>query len=346
MSEKELLIELCNLSGIWGYEDEVQEYILHKAKPFADEIIKDTLGNIFVFKRGKQRRPKNVVLIAHMDEVGFCVEEIYDNGCLGLGLIGGIDPAVCIGKRVLVGMEKRPGLICCPTELEKPVMKDLYVNFGAESRAEAQAYVGIGEPIFFDAKAIALDDDYWITNAIDDRAGCAAMLQLISEELAYDTWFAFSAGEEALMRGSAVVGKRLHPGYSLILEGAAAMDTVELPDCMHTVSLGGGAALYNMDNGTISNISLVHRFASLCEEKDVPLQFRAMRYGRTDAVNMVGSSADCCTMGLGMPARNLHSAYSIVHSNDITALTDAARVFVNAATAESEKNRIKFCENC
>ena len=102
---------LCALSGVSACEDEVRNYIIGRVSPYADSLRVDTMGNLIVFKKGTKSTGNKLMLCAHMDEVGLIVKSITDDGYLKFGCVGGIDRRVLIGKRVLVGPAKVPGVI-------------------------------------------------------------------------------------------------------------------------------------------------------------------------------------------------------------------------------------------
>ena len=108
---KELLKKLCALDGVPGYEDEVREFIEKAVAPYATSMEVDPVGNLIVFKKGAKPRKRPLALFAHMDEVGFLVKDITEDGMLKLAPAGGIDPRVLIGRRMRVGEKKIPGII-------------------------------------------------------------------------------------------------------------------------------------------------------------------------------------------------------------------------------------------
>ena len=134
---------LCYLSGVSGYEDEVREYILERAMPYASSVETDPLGNLIIYKKGAVSTGRKLMLCAHMDEVGLVVTHIDDDGYLRFGFAGGIVRPVIIGKSVYVGDGRVPGVIgikayhLVTDEEEKKVPKaeEMYIDIGARSRA-------------------------------------------------------------------------------------------------------------------------------------------------------------------------------------------------------------------
>ena len=201
---------LCCLSGVTGREDEIRDYILERVLPFADEILTDPMGNLMVFKKGERTPAKKILLAAHMDEVGLIVTDITEKGFLRFACAGGIDRRVLPAKRVFVGEARIPGVIggkaMHVTDAEErkslPEIEDMYIDIGAKDRGEAAACVSPGDVVCFDDTVIRFGDGYLKAKAIDDRVGCATMLQLIESRLPCDCWFAFTVQEEVGARGA------------------------------------------------------------------------------------------------------------------------------------------------
>ena len=183
------LEELCRLNGTSGGESRVREYI--RSHISADEVFTDALGNLIVFKKGRKTPKNRIMFAAHMDEVGFLVRDITEDGMLKLAKAGGIDPRVLIGRRMRVGEQKLPGIISLkaihlttPEERkEAPGLDSLYIDIGCTSREEAEALVMRGEPAVFDSRFMEFGVDCVKAKAIDDRIGCAVMLELLKNDL-------------------------------------------------------------------------------------------------------------------------------------------------------------------
>ena len=110
-----LLKELTRLFGPSGEEGEVRRFVIDHAAPYADKIDVDNMGSVIAWKYAKENKEnaKTVMIAAHMDEVGFIVQYVRDDGLIRYMTVGGIDPAVCVSKRVLVGKDRVPGVIGC-----------------------------------------------------------------------------------------------------------------------------------------------------------------------------------------------------------------------------------------
>ena len=206
----ETIKTLCRLSGPSGAEEPVRQYLLQQARPHADEIRQDAMGNLLVFKRGRKRPTRTILLAAHMDEVGVIVKSATDDGFLRFAFVGGVDRRVVIGKRVFLGPERvsavvgmKPIHLASAGERKKiPPLEQLYLDLGADSRAEAERLAAPGTYGVFDDTLTELDGDMLSVKALDDRVGCGVMLSLLQQELPVDTWFAFTVCEEVGCRGA------------------------------------------------------------------------------------------------------------------------------------------------
>ena len=203
-------MKLCALSGVSSWEDEVRDFLKEEAAPCADDIRTDALGNLIVFKRGARPAGNKLMLCAHMDEVGLMVRKVTDEGYLKFDTVGGIDRRVLLGKRVLVGPKKVPGvvglkayhLVSREEEKSVPKLDEFYIDIGAADRAEAEAQVDLGDTAVFDGRPELWGDGLMKAKAIDDRVGCAVLLTLLKEDLPMDVTFVFTAQEEVGTRGA------------------------------------------------------------------------------------------------------------------------------------------------
>ncbi len=250
--------ELCTIPGISGDESRVAEYITNRIKDYCDYKI-DPLGNIIAHKKGKKRAGKKLMLNAHMDEVGFTVCHIGGEGTLKIHAVGGVDAAVAVGRRVLVGQKQVPGVVgTTPIHLmdaaarDKGVkMDDLYVDIGAENKEQAQELVRLGESVTFEPGFSALGEGCIMGKALDDRAGCAMLIKLIQSELEYDCTFVFTVQEEIGCVGAKAAAYTVSPDFSLIVETTTAGDLAGVPGSKKVCALGKGPVIPFMVRGTV-----------------------------------------------------------------------------------------------
>ena len=332
-----LLEELCLKSGASSNEVEVREYIKGFVKNKADEIHEDTMGNLYVFKKGKKRRKAPLMVCAHMDEIGLIVTDITEDGYLKFDFVGGVDRRVCIGKRVLVGKKKIPGIIgfkavhlTTAKERESvPPLTSLCIDIGCTKKSKAEKYISRGDTAVFDSSFEKLGENRIKARAIDDRIGCAVMLKLISEDIAFDTHFVFTVQEESGCRGATVAAYSVKPDTALVLEGTTAADIPSSEGAMKVCSLGKGAVLGYMDGGAVYDKELFSLLRDIAEKKNIPWQMKSRIAGGTDASRIIVSQSGVKTTSISLPTRYIHSPSCVGDIRDMEAMLSIAREFIN-----------------
>jgi len=330
-----ILKTLCSLNGVSGWEDAVSDFIYNQAVPYADEISKDSIGNIFVFKKGEKSTSAPLMLCAHMDEVGIIIKSITDEGYLKFGFIGGVDRRVVIGKRVKV-CGKYPGLIGVKavhlsTKDERksvPKTQDLYIDIGATSKEQAEKLVSPGDYAVFDSDFRNFGDGYVKARALDDRVGCAIMLTLLKESLPVDTHFVFTVQEEVGLRGATVAANRVNPHSALVLEGTTAADIPEMEGALQVCHLGNGPVIGCMDRSTIYDKEYLAKMFSLANAAGISCQTKKLIAGGTDAGIIHKSGSGVRTTSISAPIRYIHSPASVARISDIEDMLKLARLFL------------------
>lgn len=336
---KELLKQLCALDGVPGYEDEVRAFIAEQAKPYATSMEVDPVGNLIVFKKGARPRKRPLLLMAHMDEVGFLIRDITSDGMLKLAAAGGIDPRVLIGRRMRVGEKKLPGVISLkaihlttPEERkEAPGLGSLYIDIGCTSREQAEALVMRGEPAMFDSQPVELGVDCLKAKAIDDRVGCAVLLELLREDLPFDTYFAFVVAEEIGSRGATVAAQRVAPGCVVAIEGTTAADMPDVAPHKQSCAQRCGAVVSLMDKGTVYDRPFRQKVLARADEQGVKWQYRKSANGGTDARVGTTCGEAAIAFGLAAPVRYIHCACNVAYLPDLEEVKKLARIVIEEA---------------
>lgn len=315
---------LCSLNGVSGFEDEVRNYILQRVLPYASSISTDSLGNLFILKKGAVEAPQKIMVCAHMDEVGFIVMGITDDGYLRFGCVGGIDRRVLIGKKVFVGANRVPGVIAVKAihqttaeeEGKVPAVEDLYIDIGCYDKESAEKLTFLGDYCAFDDSVVEFGEGWLKAKAIDDRVGCAAALKLIESELPCDVTFVFSVQEEIGARGAGVAAHRLCPNISLVLEGTTATDLPGIPDSKRICTAGNGIVIPFMDGGTVYDKAMFSAITSLADEINVKWQTKTRIAGGTDGYSIQRSRAGVHTAAISCAVRNIHSSACVLKINE------------------------------
>lgn len=336
----ETIKTLCRLSGPSGAEEPVRQYLLQQARPHADEIRQDAMGNLLVFKRGRKRPTRTILLAAHMDEVGVIVKSATDDGFLRFAFVGGVDRRVVIGKRVFLGPERVPAVVgmkpihlASAGERKKiPPLEQLYLDLGADSRAEAERLAAPGTYGVFDDTLTELDGDMLSVKALDDRVGCGVMLSLLQQELPVDTWFAFTVCEEVGCRGAFGAAFGLKPEIALVLEGTTAADLPGVTGAKRVCAPGQGPVLPFMDGGTVYDRALFEQLRDLAERYHIPWQTKRRIAGGTDAQAIQKTGVGCRVAAISAAIRYIHSPVSVGCTRDFLQMKQLAELFLEEWT--------------
>ncbi len=331
----EVLKELCLIPGVSGREERVREYIKAKAEPYASEIITDNLGNLLVYVKGRKKPGKKIMLAAHMDEVGLIITYITDDGYLKFDFVGSVDRRVALGKRVHIGDNMIPGVIGLkpphlsgPDEKNRiPKVSELYIDIGAESREQAERLARPGDVGCFDLSVREFGDGFIRAKAIDDRIGCAALLELM-KDMPADAWLAFTAQEEVGTRGSLVAANRLRPDIALVFEGTTAADLPSQTGGARVCAPGLGPVVPFMDNGTITDRGLFKDITSVADANGIPWQTKTYISGGTDAAAIQRSGSGVRVAGIAAAVRYIHSPSCVACMRDLESIVRLARLYL------------------
>ena len=329
---------LCALSGVASFEDPVREYLMEQAKPFADEMRVDALGNLIVFKKGAKSTRNKLMLCAHMDEVGLIIKRITDDGYLKFSAIGGIDRRVLIGKRVFVGWNRVPGIIGLKavhlTTAEErgkmPRLEEYYLDIGAKNKEEAEALVSLGDFAVFDNECMEFGNGMLKAKAIDDRVGCAVMLKLLQSNLPMDCVFAFTVQEEVGTRGAFGAAFSVTPEIALVLETTTAADLPGIKGQKRVCAPGQGPVISLMDGGTIYDKELFQLMCDTADSLEIPWQVKHYIAGGNDSRVVQRTKGGVRVAGLSAAVRYLHAPTSVGAIKDFEQMLTLTTAFVDA----------------
>lgn len=314
MEIMELLTALHGCFGPSGQEGQTADKLSELARPLADEISTDTLGNLIVHKGGPGPR---ILLSAHMDTIGLMVTHIEEGGFLRVGRIGGVDPREALGAPVRFRGGVR-GVICEDDGLEdtKREMGHLYLDIGAKDGQEAKGWVQVGDVAVYDT-ALYQSGRAVMGPYLDNRLSCAVALKALelSQSGNNDLYVVFSVQEEVGTRGAGPAAFAIDPEYALVADVTIADD---LPGSKHTCSskCGGGAAIKVMDSLVICHPQVVERLKALAQEKGIAYQLDVMSDGGTDGGPIHKSRAGVLTGGVSVPCRYTHCPQEVAWLSD------------------------------
>lgn len=317
-----MLEKLCKLNGTSGDESSVKNFILDKIEGFCEYSI-DPLGSVIAFKKGKKTPQNKIMLCAHMDEVGFIITDIDDEGYLSFYPVGGIDPKVVVGRVVQIDAVKgviglTPVHLISDDEKRKaPEFKKLRIDIGAKDKKDALKYVSPGDYAYFVSDYYDLGDGYIKAKALDDRIGCMLLIEMIRSELEYDTYFCFNVQEEVGLRGSACTSYQVQSDISVILESTTAADLCSVTGGDRVCVLGNGPVISFMDGRTVYDKELYHLALKTAEENGINIQTKTAVAGGNDAGAIQTSGRGSKVIAVSLPCRYIHSGSSVVKKSDI-----------------------------
>lgn len=319
----ELLETLSGLPGVSGCEEAVRYEILRRIEGQCIYRV-DPLGNILAFKKGRETPPQTRMFSAHMDEVGLVVTYIEDCGLLRFAAVGGIEPQVLTGKMVDIG--DTPGVIGTKAMHQKSAdergtavpVTDMYIDIGAKDRSEAEQVVSPGDRAVFRSHYRPFGNGFIQGKALDDRAGCALLIQMIRSELRYDTHFAFTVQEETGTTGGRTAAQQIQPGIAFVVETTTACDIPDTPENRVVCRLGRGPVLSFMDKGAVYDIKLYQRALELAKEQNIRCQSKLGVYGGNEARSVQIAGAGARTLAVSLPCRYLHTPSCVLHRDDMT----------------------------
>lgn len=325
-----LLNELCMLNGTSGDEKSVREYIISKLPTDCTYSV-DPLGNLIVEKKGEITPKNKVALFAHMDEVGFIVTYISDDGYVYVSNVGGIDDSALFGKKITingcVGVTGGKAIHQCSADESKkiPSITDVSVDFGFENKQEAEKHISLGDFGYFKSDFIEFGNKMLKSKALDDRVGCAVMLELLQEKSKIDYTCVFTVQEEIGTRGATVSAYTVNPDYAVVIETTTASDIPDTPDHKKVCKTGGGAVVSFMDRATLYDRELYKRAFEIAEKNNISCQTKTVVAGGNDAGAIHKSAGGIKTIAVSLPCRYIHSGSSVCNLKDIESIERMAK---------------------
>ncbi|MCH7399386.1 M42 family metallopeptidase [Belliella sp. DSM 107340] len=323
-----LLKQICEIAGAPGFEKRVRDLIVEVVTPLVDEVILDNMGNVIAVKKSKKNpNSKKIMVAAHMDEIGFIVTHIDDNGFVRFHTLGGFDPKTLTAQRViihgskdLVGvMGSKPIHVMSPEEKTKlPKTTDFFIDLGM-SKEEVNKYVSIGDPITRDRELIEMGDCV-NCKSIDNRVAVYILIETLKtiEDPAYDLYATFTVQEEVGIRGANVAAHSINPDFGIALDTTIAFDVPGAQAHEKVTELGKGTAIKIMDAMTICDYRMVDFMKKTAEKHQIKWQPEILTAGGTDTAGVQRMGKQGAIAGaISIPTRHLHQVIEMAHKEDI-----------------------------
>ncbi len=323
---------LCDLPGIPGQEGAVRQAMAEMLTP-CGTLERDGLGGICCVREGTHPRPR-VVLSAHMDEVGYVVTDVTPEGFLRFVGVGGWWEQVMLAQRVEVHTRggtvlgvvgaKPPHVLPAEKRKEMVEKKDMFIDIGAGGATQAAEWgVRPGDMVVPVCPFTPLRNaDYLLGKAMDDRAGCAILVEVMRRLAAgaphpNTVLGVATVQEEVGLRGAEVAGHVWQPDIAVALDVGIAGDTPGMQRHEARAVLGQGPTVLVFDSSLVPNPRLRDFVADTAAAEGIPLQWDAITAGGTDAGRLQLAGRGVPSLVISFPARYIHSAAAIVHRADL-----------------------------
>ena len=314
---RDTLKTLLSAYGPSGNEHAVAETIKSLIAAHVDSMRVDAMGNLIVEKYGTDEAGKRIMFSAHMDHIGFVVTDIDEDGFLRVHNVGGISPKISAARHVIFENGVEGVLYCQPHKDEDVAMKHLFIDIGAESKAEAEQSVLPGDMAVYAPDYFELGANRVAAPAMDDRCCCALLCELMMylDEPRNTVVGVFSSQEEVGIRGAQVAAYSVNPDIGVGLDVTAWGDTPETK--LPAVRLGQGAAVKFIDRSMIASPVVRDALLKAAEQAGVPAQREVLPFGGQDGSAIQHTRAGVPAGCLSIPCRYVHSPAEVIDMRDM-----------------------------
>lgn len=335
-----LLKEICEVPGVPGHEQKVRELITRELKDIADSISVDNMGNLIAVKKG-QSSDKKVMAAAHMDEIGFIIHHIDDNGFLRFHPLGGFDPKTLTSQRVVVHGKKdvigvmgsKPIHLMTPEERGKNMtLNDYFIDLGMK-KEEVIKIVEVGNVVTRERELIEMGDCV-NCKSIDNRVAVFILIETLRElkgkEIPFDFYGVFTVQEEVGIRGAQVAAHHINAEFSFCIDTTIAFDTPGAKPEESVTKLGEGVAIKIMDSSAICDYRMVRFMKEQADGAKIKWQNELLPAGGTDTAGMQRMATYGTIAGaVSIPTRHIHSVIEMAHKADIKGNIDLLKLCVS-----------------
>ncbi|UOE63428.1 M42 family metallopeptidase [Mycoplasmopsis bovis] len=354
---KTKLVQYMSIEAMSRYEEPVVKQLKENIKSENFEFSRDGFGSLIITKKSKVANAPKVMIAAHMDEVGYLVRNIEDNGNLLVSSVGGIWPTAVIGTKAKVVTNKDNKeaigvfghtsihILEAEKRTKAPLEKELFVDCGFLNKQEAIDFgIEVGDRVYMSGETIELRNDLLGGKAMDNRAGVTVIDMLANRikdiDLPNDLYLVGSVQEEVGCRGAKTSVSLINPDVAFAIDTGASHDTT---GCIKGVpSLGKGVALLIQDSAVMTDPKLVNMLTKIAQEKNIPVYKYIAEGGGTDGAVLQYGIGGVPTITLSIPQRYLHSPIGVASLVDIQAtldlITEFIKVFDNNKNAELHTN--------
>ncbi len=332
MIDVQLLKRICETPGAPGFEQPIRELVVSEVRALADELSIDPMGNVVAVKKGRER--KKVMVAAHMDEIGFIVTHIDEEGFLRFHPLGGFDPKTLTSQRVIVHGKKdllgvmgsKPIHLMKQEERQRIVpINEYFIDLGMP-KAEVEQYVEVGNPVTRERSLVEMGDCV-NSKSIDNRVSVFILLEVFRAlqhvSIPYDLYGVFTVQEEVGLRGALSAAHAINPDFGFGLDVTIAFDVPGAQPHEMVTRLGKGVGIKVLDGSVISDYRMVSYLKKVATARSIPWQTEILPAGGTDTAGVQRAGKNGASAGaLSIPLRHIHQTIELAHKSDIAHCID------------------------
>ncbi|WP_439156288.1 M42 family metallopeptidase [Yoonia sp.] len=331
----DLLRRLCETPGVPGHEHRVRDLITAETKGLFDEITTDPMGSMLCRRNASEKDAPRIMLLCHMDEIGFLVSHISKEGFIYVQPVGGFDPRNLFSRRVLVCTDQgdfkgvmnpggKPVHISSPEDRKKvPEVSEFFVDLGMGEKAHD--VVQVGDFVVMDEPFLEMGDKV-VSKALDNRIACwlgiEAIRKLGKKGRGAEIHVAFTCQEEVGLRGARTAAYAIKPDIGLGIDVTLACDTPGVPEKDKTTEQGKGFGLHVRDSSFIADKALVAEIEALAKKKKIPFQRTMLAAGGQDGAAAQQAAAGARAVGIVVGTRYIHTVTEMAEKGDLQAALD------------------------
>lgn len=358
MENLDLLKRLCETPGVPGREERVRALIEREIKGLFDSVETDSMGSLICRRaprKGKSHKslsknasPTRVMLLCHMDEIGFYVTAIDKNGFLWMNAAGGFDTRNLFSRRVTVVCDSgdvhgvmnpggRPVHIASPKDRERvPEVKEFFVDTGLPAK-EALKKFKVGDYVVMNEPALEMGDKF-VSKALDNRVACWLGIEAVRKldaagaGHACEVIVAFTTQEEVGLRGAKTASHAVQPHIGIGIDVTLACDTPGVPDEESVTKHGKGFGLHVKDSSFIADYKLVNEFESIAKKHRIAYQRTILAAGGQDGAAAQQAAAGARAIGITVGTRYIHTVTEMIDKKDLFAARDVLSAYLSTVS--------------
>lgn len=332
--ELKLLKEYTDAAAPAGFEKEAYDVMKKHIEPYSDEVYSDNLGSLIALKKSSSDNAPKVMIAGHLDEIGFMVTKIEDNGFIKFHPLGGWWGQVMLsqqmnivnseGKRFISVIGSKPPHVLSEADRSKPMdVKNMYLDMGIDSKEEVEKLgICVGDFVVPHCEfAQMADEKYLLAKAWDNRIGCYIVGEVFKRvndaKLDVDLYGVGTVQEEVGCRGAKTTSNKINPDIGIALDVGLAGDIPGYETETFKSKLGGGPLITLYDAGMIAHRGLKEFFINTAKENNIEFQFAGLSGGTTDGAAMHIAHDGAPTISISIATRYIHSNAGIIHADDL-----------------------------